>query len=166
MHVFFLDPIRHSSAREHELQAAAARSHAAKISHHRAKQRAKTKIRWPDSAEPRDVVDEYARVLDSDDPKKFGRRVAASIFPGFGSFRSELLDLIPNHAHPEDSRVLDFFVGVTLPGIDVANEMFDNSGVFPFILPNFVSFLLHSLVASHMDAMTMFELLSKFFSFI
>ena len=142
MHILFLDPVRRFSTREHELQVAAARSHAAKMSHHRAEKRRKTKITTSDSSSTCNAVNEHVKELDSCHPEKFDPILAASIFLGFGSFRSELLNLLPNQAHSEVSRALAFFVGITLPGIDVANEMFDNSGIFAFLLPNLVTFLL------------------------
>ncbi len=125
MKVLFLDPVKASSTskREHELQDAAARSHAAKVAHRRSKKSPKLVARQSSTSNRQSL-------LDGDSPN--------TIYPGFGGFRSEVMSLLPTEACRDDSQALDFFVEVTMPGIDVANEMFNNSGMFSFVLPNLV----------------------------
>ena len=71
-------------------------------------------------------------------PKQFSPFYSADVYPGFGSFRSEVMNLLPSQACLADFQALDFFIEVTMPGIDVANEMFNNTGAFHFMLPNLV----------------------------
>ncbi len=139
MHIFFLNSTKQSSRREYELQDAAARSHAAKVSHHRAKTRRMARIRRLDAANIHDAVAGHVKVFRCGTLESIDLISATSIFPGFGSFRSELLDLLPNKACAGDLQALDFFVEVTLPKNDVVNEMFNNSGLLNFMLPNLVS---------------------------
>ena len=131
MQILFLNPIENysksTSITKHELQNAAARSHAAKVSRHRVNKGCETRTRLPNLIKKPvfpDIVDSIS---------------ASRLYPGFGSFRSELHDLLPDEACAADSTILDFFVEVTLPGIDVANEVFDNSGPFHLLLANLVS---------------------------
>ena len=121
MQVLFLDPLKPSptSKREDELQVATARSHAARVAH-RLKKRARTSPKQ--SSPPKGDFDEQY----------------LPISPGFGSYRSEVKDLLPSQACLADLRALDFFLEVIMPGIDVANEMFDNTAAFHFALPNLV----------------------------
>lgn len=142
MHILFLEPGRKSSKKARELERATARSHAARISHGRAKDRRRLRVKIycpkPDS----NVSNEHTG---SRNPAYDGVPQTVSIFPGFGNFRNELFDLLPDRTCIEDLKVLDFFVGVTLPGIDVASEVFNASGLFQFILPNLVSSLILAL---------------------
>lgn len=138
MRVLFLDPIKRLSPRERELQDAAARAHAARVAHDRASKRTKLRscgsrlAKSPDSA----AVNKEA---EPDVSKTIDKIQSTSMYPGFGCFRAELLDLLPKSSRHGDLEALDFFVAVTLPGIDVASEMFDSTGLFSFLLPNLVS---------------------------
>ena len=171
MHILFLDPLTQSSKRERELRDAAARSHAAKISHrerglrdvaarshaarishHHAKKTFKARTSWSAPADFNNAGARRVKPLEFDVPESLGLIPAASPYTGFGSFRSELLDLLPSEARAGDSLALDFFVQFTLPGIDVASEMFNNSGAFHFLLPNLVSLPLYRLSLGRMDA--------------
>lgn len=128
MKILFLDPVKASSTRkrEQELQDAAARSHAARVAHRRSEKIPKLSAKQSSHASSESTLDEKS---------------LNTIYPGFGGFRSELMSLLPSKACRGDLQALDFFVEVTMPGIDVANEMFNNSGAFPFLLPNLVSCL-------------------------
>ena len=125
MQVLFLDPLKQSPAskRQYELQIATARSHAARVTH-RLKKSPKPSRRLSIHSETDSSVDE---------------QYLGPVYPGFGSFRSEITNLLPSHACRADLQALDFFIEVILPGIDVANEMFNNTGAFHFVLPNLVS---------------------------
>lgn len=143
MDIIFLDPIKEldTSKKESELRDAAARSHAATFGHYRTKGRSKASTAHS-APEDVDAVTGRRKMLLLDLPEYTNLIPATSIHPGFGSFRSSLFELLPHGAPASDLQVLDFFVEVTLPGIDVANEVFDNSGAFHYILPNLVSPLL------------------------
>ena len=138
MRILFLDPIKKLSLRERELQDAAARAHAARVAHDRASKRIKLRssgsspAKSPDSAATnQEAGPDVSKAIDAIQ--------SMSIYPGFGNFRGELMDLLPKSSRHGDLEALDFFVGVTLAGIDVASEMFDSTGLFSFILPNLVS---------------------------
>ena len=143
MRILFLDPIKQSSKREHELRDAAARSHAAKVSHFRMKSRFKARTSWSSPANVQDVVTGGMKGLESGLPEHVDLFPATSIYTGFGYFRSEILDLLHNEASAGDLHALDFFVEVTMLGTDVANEMFDRTGPLNFLLPNLVSLALY-----------------------
>ena len=159
MQILFLDPLTQSSKRERELRDAAARSHAAKISHRErelrdvgarshaarishphAKKTFKARTRWSATADLNNAGARRVKPLEPDVPESLGLIPAAWPYTGFGSFRSELLDLLPSEAHAGDSLALDSYVQCTMPGTDVASEMFNSSEAFHFLLPNLVSF--------------------------
>ncbi len=155
MDILFLDPINQldTSKKRSELRDAAARSHAAIFGHHRTKRRPKASTAHT-APEDVDAVTQRGQMLWSDIPDKSSLIPATSIYPGFGSFRSSLSDLLPYEAPASDLQVLKFFVEVTLPGIDVANEVFDNLGAFHYNLPNLVSPILFSVWIAWQRAIT------------
>ncbi|OAP62031.1 hypothetical protein AYL99_04234 [Fonsecaea erecta] len=140
MRTLILGPVNQSSKRERELQNAAARSHAAKASYAHPRKHHKVVTGQYDA---RDGANEDVGVWGSKVFTGIDPTLTTSIYPGFGSFRSELLNLLPPDAQAGDFQALDFFVEVTLPGIDVANEIFNNSGAFHFLLPTLVSYQLY-----------------------
>ena len=129
MQILFLDPVKQypTNKRVYEWQDAAARSHAAKFAHRRLKKSLKICTRQTSPSSRDLLADELS---------------PPALYPTFGAFRSEVMSLLPNNACRGDSQALDFFVEVTMPGIDVANEVFDSLGVFHFMLPNLVGHLL------------------------
>lgn len=136
MHILFLDPIKNSSRKEHELRDAAARSHAASFAYYRGTNPPKARARR--RAVPKDGELVAARRTCSK-PERAHLVPAASIRPGLGGLRGGFLNLFPQEAKKGDLEVLNFFVDFTLPGIDVASAVFNNSGAFQFLVPNIVS---------------------------
>lgn len=120
-HLHFLPPeTRPQTERQKNLNKSSAKSHVARVNHAR-----RIALKSAKDAERR--------------PNKFVHKPSYQIHPGFGNYRCELFDLCYSAPCYADARALDFLMHVQLPGIDVANEMFDNSGLFSLFLPNLVS---------------------------
>lgn len=140
MHLFFIDS-RKGSKKEEELQNSYARAHAARVAAARTKARRRGLLSGLSTKDDAAIPSESssATALEYRNVSIRGEFPKPPISPGFGSFRGEMLAMLPSDSHIEDFRALDFFTQVTLPDIDVVNEMFNQGSLFGMLLPSLVS---------------------------
>src|ERR1700761_7396027 len=107
------------STKERERLDAEVRSHAATISHARAKAK-RTQRRQPGRGDDDGRVQVFAR--------------ESVPYPGFGGFRYELYQNVPHKNRSENLRMLDFYTQIMTPNLDLAAEVFNVTNVFSYFL--------------------------------
>lgn len=130
MEFVFLNGDESLPIRERQLQQSAVRSHVAKITY--ASEKRIQKLVKLSSSRTEQTVSEGSRV-------RADLNAYMPVYPGFGSFRSELLQVLPQEANFYDLRLFDCLTQILLPGMDIATEIFSIRQVYHFLLPNLVS---------------------------
>lgn len=126
--LLFLNGDEYLPIRDRQLRQSAVRSHVAKITY-----ASETRIRNlanPPYPRPRELskqseIEAYSSTC-------------LPIHPGFGCFRSELLEVLPHEVNTTDLRLFDRLTQITLSGMDIASEIFSFHQVYHFLLPNLV----------------------------
>lgn len=156
MEILFINANKELSKKEEESQNSYARSHAARVVAARiASARTKAQVNAKRGPVFKSVTRKHAVVPSDHLPLASSEAVVRHVvgykalteppvYPGFGSFRGELFDILPSGTHIEDLRALDFFTQVTLPDMDVVNEMFDQLSLSGQFLPCLVSSSRHA----------------------